>query len=105
MTRLSHEAKSLPWIVPMPAFAPHCLHCGESLRPVIDTHEEKREIVNPETANTMESKHFRTIRVSRSFKGWGYQCNGRFCTLRCGYWWALKRTKLPARKSRAGVEG
>lgn len=22
---------------------------------------------------------------------WGYLGNGRFCTLRCGYWWACRR--------------
>jgi hypothetical protein len=106
MGRLKNEAAVLPWIVPIPPVAPICRWCGKALKPQTTTNYENVEKPRA-TMRTVYDVGFKSHeepwpegtmdvserRISRSFLGWGYGCNGSFCTLRCGFRWAVKQLR------------
>jgi hypothetical protein len=57
---------------------PKCRHCQKELLPRF---EMRRVADNPAVVSSSVP-----VRVT----GWGYQGNGRFCSLRCGYECALR---------------
>lgn len=59
-----------------------CFHCGARLKPVF-----KYESVRVEDAN---GYGFRTDLKRVGIRGYGYESNGLFCTLNCGFKFAVK---------------
>jgi hypothetical protein len=62
---------------------PRCKHCLKPLAPLHETTE--REHRNDQGFITLSERTGKIL-------GYGYRGRGHFCSLRCGYEWAMART-------------
>ena len=60
-----------------------CFHCGARLKPIY-----KYEQVHVEDDDGFHTEHKRV-----GIRGYGYELNGLFCTLGCGFRFAVKVAK------------
>lgn len=66
--------------------APTCIQCGRPL-PVIRRWPDR----NSERGVSYGTKEWRDLVRSQPIEGYGYNGRGHFCTLRCGWRWAIDR--------------
>jgi hypothetical protein len=71
-----------------PEHCPQCAQCKKRLAPTYVTHE-----VKVETMNALGGIDTKTVaeRDPNTIEGFGYHARGKFCSLRCGYEWAMVR--------------
>jgi len=64
---------------------PRCVHCGKRLAVNFKFEWDKVELP--------DGMGFTSKRRRAGIRGYGYNSDGVFCTLRCGYLWALSRVQ------------
>ena len=72
---------------------PNCLQCEKPLRPVYDY----------SYSTVIVPGGFMQRRVQGPLRGYGYLSNGKFCTLRCGFTWAVANAPTPPTNPKDGV--
>lgn len=67
---------------------PRCVKCNKALAP--QHRPEFRQVQSPNAEGGLDLK---TIEVRGALLGYGYAATGFFCTLTCGYWYAVDRLR------------